>query len=126
MKCRRSADYRNGTSADYAYTPRGDLTCHDWNFTGTAPASCNSGAPELAWDFSYSGVGQLTSETVSDPLYAWQPQTLGSDAYVANGLNQYTSIKGVAPAYDVTVRGTAPCGECRRRSTPSGCAVSSV
>jgi len=97
---RAAVDYRNGTSADYGYSPRGDLTCHDWNFTGTAPSSCNTGTPEIAYDFSYNNVGQLASETVSDPLVALFPQALGSDAYVTNGLNQYSSVKGVAVVHD--------------------------
>ena len=33
------------TAARYSYTARGDLTCHDWNFTGTRPTVCNTGRP---------------------------------------------------------------------------------
>jgi hypothetical protein len=97
---RQGVSYANGTSANYAYTSRGDLTCHDWNFTGAAPANCNDAGAEAAYDFTYNGVGQLLTESVSDPLLEWLPSIDGVDAYTANGLNQYANVDGAAPAYD--------------------------
>jgi len=87
---RLSISYGNGTSAAYGYTPRGDLTDHDLSFTG---ANAN-------YDFTYNGVGQLLSESVSDPLLEWLPAMDSVDNYTTNGLNQYSDVDGVAPAYD--------------------------
>ena len=89
---RSSLTLGNGTSAHYAYTARGDLTCLDWNFTGATPAACNTGAPELAYDYAYLPNGQTKSETVSAPAYFWQPAGFSVDDYVSNGLNQYASV----------------------------------
>ncbi len=97
---RQSVSYHNGTSAKYGFTTRGDLTCHDWNLAGTAPANCNAGAPEIAYDFSYNGVGQLLSESVSDALLRWQPGEDQVDTYRANGLNQYDRVGWSSPDYD--------------------------
>ncbi len=89
---RQSVSYANGTSAQYGYTARGDLTCHDWNLTGAAPANCNAAGAEIAYDFAYNPVGQLISKSLNDPLLKWSPAGNSSDAYAANGLNQYTAI----------------------------------
>jgi len=89
---RTSLALGNDTSAQYGYTSRGDLTCLDWNFSGATPSACNSGAPELAYDFTYMGNGQLKKETVSTPDYFWEPAGFSVDDYVSNGLNQYASI----------------------------------
>ncbi len=97
---RQSVTYDNGTSAQYGYTARGDLTCHDWNLTGTAPTVCNTGAPEIAYDFAYNGVGQMTSRTISDSLLYWSPTTNESDAYARNSLNQYTDVDGNSVVHD--------------------------
>jgi hypothetical protein len=84
--------YANGTSAQYGYTARGDLTCHDWNLTGAAPSACNVAGAEIAYDFTFNGVGQLVTKALNDPLLKWSPAGNSSDAYAANGLNQYTVI----------------------------------
>jgi len=83
---------KNGTSTKYAYSLRGDLVCHDWNFTGGTPGSCNGGAPEAAYDFVYNGAGQVISKAVSDSALVWAPASNGLDDYMVNGLNQYTAI----------------------------------
>ena len=88
---RESVSYANGTSVKYGYSDRGDLECHDWNFSGTAPANCNSGAPELAWDFTYNGVGQILTRSISDSAYVWSPTAAVTDTYTVNGLNQCTA-----------------------------------
>ncbi|MEO1137337.1 MAG: RHS repeat-associated core domain-containing protein, partial [Pseudomonadota bacterium] len=97
---RQRITYDNGASASYAYTNRGDLTCHDWNLTGAAPANCNDAGAEIAYDFTHNGVGQILSQSVSDSAYRWSPSANGVDAYAVNGLNQYTSVGGAAPVYD--------------------------
>ncbi len=55
--------------------------------TGTLPGRrarpAMSAGAEIEYDFSYNNVGQLASETVSDPLVALFPQGLGTDLYVA-------------------------------------------
>ncbi|PQA89599.1 hypothetical protein CW354_01660 [Marinicaulis flavus] len=91
-------------AATYGHSPRGDILCHEWNFAGDRPAQCdespNSHEPELAYDFSYNGVRQVLSETVSDAAFKWTPALSGVDAYEANGLNQYETVDGVPVGYD--------------------------
>jgi len=82
---RASAAYRNGTSAAYAYTARGDLTGHDWMLP--------SAALDLNYDFTYNGVGQLLTERVNDPAQRWQPQANGQDRAKARKLRDRPSRK---------------------------------
>ena len=41
----------------YTYSPRGDLTVHDWDYAGTAN--------DAAFDFNYNGVGQYVQFPVA-------------------------------------------------------------
>ncbi|MEM9013513.1 MAG: RHS repeat-associated core domain-containing protein [Pseudomonadota bacterium] len=88
---RQSVTYDNGTSAAYGYSDRGDLTSHDWAFAGAAAAD---------YTFTYNGVGQVLNETVSDASLHWRLGASSTDAYEVNGLNQYTSVKGVPISHD--------------------------
>ena len=90
---RQSLSYGNGTSASYAFSLRGNLKTHNWSKAG--------GAPLAHYTMSYNGVGQLLSETISDPTLEWSPP-LGNttDHYKANGLNQYAAINGTNMVYD--------------------------
>jgi len=87
---RQAVAYANGTNVIHTWSNRGDLTDHDHAFTGAS----------VGYDFSYNGVGQILSKTLSDPSYGWVAPTTGTDAYQVNGLNQYTDIEGASPAYD--------------------------
>jgi len=97
---RQRLNYANGTTAHYGYTPRGDLSCQDWNLAGATPATCNSGSPEIAYDYSYNGARQVLSETVSDNAFAWAPPINSVQTYQTNGLNQYVQIGTATPSYD--------------------------
>ncbi|KCZ52147.1 hypothetical protein HY29_18270 [Hyphomonas beringensis] len=96
---RKSITYANGTSSWFDYSDRGDLTCHDWNLTGTSPTACASSVAELEYGFTYNGVSQVLTQTVSDPSMIWTPD-VSTTAYQPNGLDQYTSIGGDAISYD--------------------------
>ncbi|KCZ52371.1 hypothetical protein HY29_18010 [Hyphomonas beringensis] len=96
---RKTVTYANGTSAHFDYSDRGDLTCHDWNLSGTTPSSCNTSAAEIGYDYTYNAVRQVLSQAVSDPSLIWQPDTPDT-AYQVNGLNQYTNVAGTALSYD--------------------------
>ena len=87
---RDSVAYGNGTNVLYTFSGRGDLDGHDHYFTG---ASVNTA-------FSYNGVGQMLSKTLSDASYGWVAPSTGTETYAVNGLNQYTDIDGVVPLHD--------------------------
>ncbi len=55
---------------------------------------------DLSRTFSYSPASQLVTRTAATALYEWAYGATFSDAYVANGLNQYTSVAGVGLTYD--------------------------
>jgi len=76
--------------------------CHllYWNFTGTAPGACTTGAPEARWTRTFNGVGQVLTDTVSDAAYAWAPAQASSIAYTPNRLNQYANVGGVAVTHN--------------------------
>ena len=44
---------------------------------------------------------QIVTRTNSNSAYDYSAHTLGTDAYVANGLNQYTSVAGTSFAHDL-------------------------
>lgn len=55
---------------------------------------------DLSRTFSYSPANQLATRTAATALYEWTYGTTFSDAYIANGLNQYTSVAGAGLTYD--------------------------
>ncbi len=55
---------------------------------------------DLSRTFSYSPASQLVTRTAATALYEWPYTATFTDAYVANGLNQYTSVAGVGLTYD--------------------------
>lgn len=90
---RASLALKNGTAATYSYSNRGDLTDLDWDAPGASH--------DIGYDFVYNGAGQTLSETTATaetPRFV--PIGSGTDAYVPNGLNQYTAIGGDTPTYD--------------------------
>lgn len=87
---RKLVTYGNGNTVYHDYSNRGDLDHLDHTF----------GSASLNYSFTYNGVGQMLSRTMSDPTFAWDdPQTL-LKSYQVNSLNQYTDINGVTPGYD--------------------------
>lgn len=82
----------NGASVTYVWQPDdNDLDAVSHTFGGGA---------SVAFDYLYNQVNQRASLTVSDDQYLWRPTSARNDAYVPNNLNQYSSISGVALAYD--------------------------
>lgn len=57
-------------------------------------------ANDLSRTFSYSPASQLVTRTAATGLYEWPYSATFTDAYVANGLNQYTSVAGASLTYD--------------------------
>jgi RHS repeat-associated protein len=57
-------------------------------------------ANDASWTLAYSPASQLTSRTASSALYEWPYSATFTDAYAANGLNQYTTVAGAALAHD--------------------------
>ena len=55
---------------------------------------------DSAKTFGYNPVGQVVSETNSNPLYAWQAGPDNTIPYATNGLNQYTSVAGRSYQHD--------------------------
>ncbi|MGE0295039.1 MAG: RHS repeat-associated core domain-containing protein, partial [Hyphomonadaceae bacterium] len=55
-------------------------------------------AHDANWTFGYTAAGQLSSRTLVD-MYEWPVSALDED-YIANGLNQYTSVDSAAFNYD--------------------------
>ena len=72
------------------WSPRGDLDDLDHTMNGAT----------LDYDFTYNGVGQMRSRSMSDTSFEWDQPSVGIDNYAVNGLNQYTSIDGASPGYD--------------------------
>ena len=88
---RQSVTYGTGTTVSHNWSDRGDLLDHDHSF----------GNSSLSYDFTYNGVGQMLSKTLSDPSYGWVAPKTGTGTYAVNGLNQYTAIDGASPLYDL-------------------------
>ncbi|MEL7025592.1 MAG: hypothetical protein AAGL69_17825, partial [Pseudomonadota bacterium] len=78
--------YDNGNTVYHGYSSRGDLTNLDHTF----------GSASLNYSFTYNGVGQMLSRTMSDPSFGWDDPSAHLKTYQVNGLNQYTNINGVA------------------------------
>lgn len=53
------------------------------------------------FDFGYNAVNQITQRDVTNSLYSWQGLSPHTTASSYNGLNQPTSIKGVAISHDL-------------------------
>src|SRR5690606_27039303 len=80
----------------YGYDAFARLTSLGQNPTGTAQ--------DLTLGFSYNPAGQIVTRTLSNPAYAFA--STGAVSSPRNGLNQITSIEGVAVAYDADQNAT--------------------
>jgi len=75
----------------YDAKQRLSVLAHDFNGT----------ANDVTYSFTdYNPAGQITSKTRDNDLYRFKDYVTTSRAYVANGLNQYTSSGGTALAYE--------------------------
>jgi RHS repeat-associated protein len=77
----------------------------DWSYDGLSRLSALAHdaagtVHDAAYGFGYTPASQLRERTATNGIYDWTVEASFSDTYAANGLNQYTSVGGVAIAYD--------------------------
>ncbi len=82
--------YPNGTFTTYSYEMDDDLSAVQHQFSGGS----------ASFSYRYNKIGNRTGFTVDDDRYLFQAPVSIDDSYVANSLNQYTAVKGVAFSYD--------------------------
>ena len=58
----------------------------------------NSSANNVTFSYNYNSDGQINKETISNSDY--DPLTMGSESYVPNGLNEYSTVGGTQFSYD--------------------------
>ncbi|MGE4038048.1 MAG: RHS repeat-associated core domain-containing protein, partial [Hyphomonadaceae bacterium] len=80
----------NGVTTAYDYTQASRLAELAHDMAGASH--------DATWSFGYTAAGQLSSRTLVD-MYEWPVSALDED-YVANGLNQYTSVDSASISHD--------------------------
>jgi RHS repeat-associated protein len=83
----------NGGVTSYAYNTASWLT----DFANN-PAPANSSFNNFT-TLAYNPAGQIATRTRTNTNFAYTPPANYTDAYVSNGLNQYTSARGATPTY---------------------------
>lgn len=83
---------------DFAYDGLDRLTSLGW---------ANAGPKNVAWSYTRNAANQIRTETQSNDLYSWDAYAAADRAYATNGLNQYTTVAGVAFCYDANGNLTA-------------------
>ncbi|MGP1352916.1 MAG: RHS repeat-associated core domain-containing protein, partial [Parasphingopyxis sp.] len=81
-----------GPDTTYGYNAANRLSSLTQSLTGTAN--------DLTTGFAYNPAGQVTTRTRSNTLYSFTGYQNETQAYAANGLNQYTSVAGQAFTHD--------------------------
>lgn len=89
---RTSTTLGNGVVTSYSYDPNSRVASLTQNLSGTTNDNSNG--------FSYNTANQLTSRTETNALYRAPIFTAGTEAYTANGLNQYSAVASVSRGYD--------------------------
>lgn len=91
---RKKMTYGNGTHVDYAYDGAGRLKDLDWDIVQLGK--------DFSYDFAYSPASQIASLTTVPASLAWNnlPSGTDIDTYLANGLNQYTSVDSTNITHD--------------------------
>ena len=89
---RTSATFGNGTSTAYTYDNQGRTASLAHDLDGTAQ--------DVSFSYARNQAQEITTLAANNPLYDWDGAAAGNTAYGANGLNQYTSIGGVAQSFD--------------------------
>ncbi|WP_230624925.1 MULTISPECIES: RHS repeat-associated core domain-containing protein [Burkholderia] len=82
----------NGTRTERQYD--------DQNQLSSLAHYLQSAAQNVKFTYARNQLGDLTSLTTSNGLYQWSGSTSGAKAFVANGLNQYTTLPQGSPVYD--------------------------
>ncbi|MEI9928644.1 MAG: RHS repeat-associated core domain-containing protein [Sphingomonas sp.] len=88
---RTSLTRLNGTTTTYAYDAASRLATLTQDLAGTSA--------DLVRGFTYNPAGQIVGATRSNSAYA-PALGVASQAYTANGLNQYSAVAGGAITYD--------------------------
>ncbi|HEY7641623.1 MAG TPA: RHS repeat-associated core domain-containing protein [Steroidobacteraceae bacterium] len=83
----------NGTTTSYAYDSASRLSSLKHDLSGASF--------DVTFNFGYTLASQLSGRRVTnDAVGWWSPAAAATDAYVANGLNQYGSVNGTSYTYD--------------------------
>lgn len=106
-------DHASFVIANYGYNARGELSLVDrgstapdqtWTYDAIGRLGstgwANAGANSVNWAFARNAASQILTETQSNDTYSWNGHANATRAFVANGLNQYTSVAGAAYCYD--------------------------
>ncbi|WP_162806480.1 RHS repeat-associated core domain-containing protein [Sphingosinicella terrae] len=92
----------NGTVTTYGYDAVSRLSQLVQGLAGNSH--------DLTLDFTYNPASQIATNERSNDVFAWTGASNASQAYIADGLNRYTSIGGVPTAYDARRNMTAAGG----------------
>jgi RHS repeat-associated protein len=107
--------FENGAAslATYAYDDlgrrtsltrgNGVVTSHTFDALSrlsTLEQNAGGSSHDTTFTFGYNPGSQITSRTRTNSAFDWVAPPSFSDGYTPNGLNQYTNVDGVTPAYD--------------------------
>lgn len=87
---RKKITYQNGCVTDYGYELDDDLNSLVQSFVGSS----------VAFTPVSNLVNQITSLSVSDSQFLWNPAADFVTAYGANNLNQYQTVSGLSMSYN--------------------------
>lgn len=96
---RRAGALLTGAATIYDYDLISRLSSLTHNLTGTVA--------DQTFTLGYNPASQIVTRNSSNVAYATAPAPEGTRSYTVNGLNQYTAIGNVAPAYDANGNLTA-------------------
>ncbi|MFM0642220.1 DUF6531 domain-containing protein [Paraburkholderia metrosideri] len=82
----------NGTSIQRTYDNQSGLT----TLTNALPAA----GDQVQYSYGRNQLLDVNSITPSNAAYQWSGAAVGTQSYVADGLNRYTSAQGNTPSYD--------------------------
>lgn len=89
---RASLTRGNGVVTSYAFDAMSRLS--------TLAQNADGSSFDTTFGFSYNPSSQIVARTRTNGAFDWVPPGSDTDAYTANGLDQYTSAAGVTPGYD--------------------------
>jgi RHS repeat-associated protein len=91
---RATVTYGNGTRTQFAYGAQGDAS--------TLTHFLSSSAEDVQYTYTRNAAREITGVASSNNKYQWAGATVGTLAYAANGLDQYTTVAGGAIQYDAS------------------------
>jgi RHS repeat-associated protein len=89
---RRVSSARGAVVTTYGYDPASRLSSLTDDFVGTAG--------DVTSTYTYNSASQIVSKTRTNDSYAFPGYATATNAYAANGLNQYTGVGAGALGYD--------------------------